>query len=120
MGSEEVRRSAALIRQLGDEVRRLADRTLAAAEVQWQSTAALGFRQRLADELVRVRAAAGDLDGAAEALSRHAGALDGGHDPGRLDPGGLDPGGLGLGGLDLGGLGLGRFGLGGLGLGGAR
>ena len=82
MGSEEVRRSAALIQQLGDEVRRLAERTLAATEVQWQSTAAQGFRQRVADEVVRVRAVAGDLDGTAEALWRHAGALDGGLDLG--------------------------------------
>ena len=91
MGSEEVRRSAALIQQLGNEVRRLADRTLAAAEMQWQSTAALSFRQRLADEGARVRLVAGALDGAAEALRRHAGALDG-----VLD------GGFGLSGQDLG------------------
>ena len=82
MGSDEVRRSAALIQQQGDEVRRLADRTLAAAEVQWQSTAAQCFRQRLVDEVNRVRAVAGDLEGAAEALRRHAGALDGGLDLG--------------------------------------
>ncbi len=77
MGSDEVRRTAARVQQIGNEVRRLADQALAAAAVQWQSTAAAGFRARLAEETTRIRAVAADLDGAAEALLRHAVAVDG-------------------------------------------
>jgi hypothetical protein len=77
MGSDEVRRSAARVQQIGDDVRRLADRTLAAGAGQWRSTAAASFRHRLVDEVVRVRAVAAELDGAAEALLRHAAAVDG-------------------------------------------
>lgn len=77
MGSDEVRRSAARIQQIGDDVRRLADRTLTTGAVQWQSTAAARFRRHLGEEVVRVRAVAADLDGAAEALLRHAIAVDG-------------------------------------------
>jgi len=76
MGSDEVRRSAARIQQIGDDVRRLADRTLTAGAAQWRSTAAAGFRHRLIDEVARIRAVAAELDRAAEALLRHAGALD--------------------------------------------
>lgn len=76
MGSDEVRRSAARVQLIGDDVRRLADQALAAAAVHWRSTAATGFRHRLAEEVNRVRASATALEAAAEALVRHAGALD--------------------------------------------
>lgn len=77
MGSDEVRRSAARIQQIGDDVRQLAEQTLVAGNAQWRSVAAAGFRHRLAEEVTRVRAIATGLDGAAEALLRHAGAVDG-------------------------------------------
>lgn len=86
MGSDEVRRSAARVRQIGDDVRQLADRAGAAAAGQWRSTAAATFRQRLAEETARVRAIAAELDDAAEALLRHAAAIDG--VPARCDLGG--------------------------------
>jgi hypothetical protein len=77
MGSEDVRRSAARVRQIGDDVRRLAHQTGAASAVHWYSPAAMGFRQRLAEQETRIRAVALELDGAAEALLRHAVAVDG-------------------------------------------
>jgi hypothetical protein len=77
MGSEEVRRSAARIQEIGDDVRQLAHQALISGAAQWRSTAAVSFRHRLTDEVARIRAAAADLDGAAEALLRHAAAVDG-------------------------------------------
>lgn len=77
MGSDEVRRTAARVQQIGDDVRLLADRTLHAGSAHWRSTAAAGFRHRLAEEVSRVRAVAAELDGAAEALLHHASAIDG-------------------------------------------
>ena len=77
MGSDEVRRLAARVQQIGDDVRRAADGMLSADTVQWRSTAAAGFRQRLAEQVTRIRAAAAELDAAAEALQRHAVAIDG-------------------------------------------
>ena len=77
MGSEDVRRSAARVQQIGDDVRRLAHQTGTASAVHWYSPAALGFRQRLAEQEIRIRAVARELDGAAEALLRHAVAVDG-------------------------------------------
>jgi hypothetical protein len=76
MAADEVRAAAARVQSVGDDVRRLADRTLDAGGVDWRSTAAGGFRQRLAEESARVRSAAGGLDRAAEALRRHAAAVD--------------------------------------------
>jgi|tagenome__1003787_1003787.scaffolds.fasta_scaffold17045300_1 hypothetical protein len=76
MGSDEARRSAARVQQIGDEVRRLADRALGAGAAQWQSTAAAAFHARLVEQVARVRAVAAELDGAAEALRRHAVALE--------------------------------------------
>jgi len=78
MRSDEVRRSAARIQQIGDDVRLLADRTRAAGNGQWRSTAAAGFRRRLTEEVARVGAVATELDGAVEALLRHAVAVDSG------------------------------------------
>jgi hypothetical protein len=76
MGSDEVRRAAAQAQRLGDDVRRSADRLLSAGAVEWRSTAATGFRHRLRAEAARIRSAATHLDGAAEALHRHAVAVD--------------------------------------------
>jgi hypothetical protein len=76
MGASEVRRAAARIQEIGDDVRRLADQVLCARAAGWRSTAAALFRQRLAEEAARVRAAAGHVDDAAEALRRHAIAVD--------------------------------------------
>jgi hypothetical protein len=77
MGSDEVRRWAVQIQQIGDDVRRSADRTLTADAIRWRSTAAASFRRRLAEETARVRFVAVELDRAAEALLRHAVAVDG-------------------------------------------
>jgi hypothetical protein len=76
MGSDDVRAAAARVERLGDEVRRLADRALGVGALDWRSTAAAGFRDRLRDEAGRVRAAAARLDEAAEALRGHAVAVD--------------------------------------------
>jgi hypothetical protein len=76
MTSEQVRREAARVEGLGDDVRRIADRTQNAGAVQWQSTAANGFRRRLAEEAGKMRSAASRLDQAAESLRRHAVAVD--------------------------------------------
>jgi len=77
MGSDEVRRLAVRVQQIGDDVRRLADQTLAAGTAAWRSTAAASFRHRLAEEATRIRVVAAELDGAADALQRHAVAVDG-------------------------------------------
>ena len=77
MGSDdEVRRAAVRIQQLGDDVRRLADRTLAAGAVRWRSTAASAFRKRLGEEAARLRHTATHLDDAAADLRRHASAIE--------------------------------------------
>ena len=76
MGAEEVRRVAARVRQIGDDVRRLADQTSAAPADQWRSTAAEGFRRRLAEEAGRVRSVAVKLDDASDALFQHAFAIE--------------------------------------------
>jgi hypothetical protein len=76
MSSDDVRRVAARVQGIGDDVRRLAQEALAAGGVRWQSVAADGFRCRLAQERARLRATVAALDGAAEALTRHAVALD--------------------------------------------
>jgi len=78
MGSEHVRRSAARVQQIGDEVRRLADRTGAVGGLDWRSTAADGFRHRLLEEVARLRAVAAGVDAAADALWRHALAIEAG------------------------------------------
>ena len=79
MGSDDVRRAAGRIQHLGDDVRRLADRTVAAGSVRWRSTAASAFRKRLGEEAIRLRHAASHLDDAAEDLRRHASAVEGKH-----------------------------------------
>lgn len=76
MASDDVRHAAARVRQIGDDVRLLAGQVLACEGVRWRSTAAAGFRRRLAEEAARVRAVAAALDDAAEALLRHATAVD--------------------------------------------
>jgi hypothetical protein len=86
MGSDEVRRLAVRVQQIGDDVRRLADQTLAAGTAAWRSAAAASFRHRLAEEATRIRAVAADLDRAAEALQHHAVAVDGSF--ARIDRGG--------------------------------
>jgi hypothetical protein len=86
MGSDEVRHSAARVQQIGDDVRRLAEQSRTAGDADWRSTAAASFRRRLAEEVDRVRKSATALDEAAEALHRHAVAID------------LQPIGVGLGG----------------------
>lgn len=76
MEGDEVRRLAARIQQMGDDVRALAERTRAAEAVEWKSVSADRFRQRLATEASRVATAAVRLDAAAEALIGHATVLD--------------------------------------------
>jgi hypothetical protein len=77
MGSDDVRRAAARVQQMADDVRGLADRALGAGSVQWRSTAATEFRERLAEQAARGRSSAAVLDHAAEALRHHALAVDG-------------------------------------------
>lgn len=72
----EGRHHAARVHALGAEVRALADRAFSAGAVPWQSVAAEGFRHRLAEERVRLARTATALDDAAEALVRHAVALE--------------------------------------------
>jgi len=76
MGADEVRRVAARVRQIGDDVRRLADQTSAVRSDQWRSTAAEGFRRRLVEEAGRVRSVAVKLDDASDALFQHAFAIE--------------------------------------------
>jgi hypothetical protein len=71
MGSDEVRHSAARVQQIGDDIRRLAEQSRTTGE---------------AEEVDRVRKSATALDEAAEALRRHAVAIE------------LQPIGVGLGG----------------------
>jgi uncharacterized small protein (DUF1192 family) len=78
MGTDDVRRSAARVRQIGEEVGRLAEELLAVGTTPWRSAAAEVFRRRLAEEIQRVQAAVGGLNGAAEALFRHARAIESG------------------------------------------
>ena len=76
MGADEVRRVAAGVRQIGHEVRRLADQTYAARSDQWRSIAAVGFHHRLAEETARVRSVAAKLSDASDALFQHATSID--------------------------------------------
>jgi hypothetical protein len=76
MGSDDVRRAAVRVQHIGDDVRGLADRSLGAAAVQWRSTAATEFRERLTEHAARARAGAVLLDHAAATLRRHAQAVD--------------------------------------------
>lgn len=76
MGSDDVRRAAVRVQLLADDVRRLADRMLSAATVQWRSSAAAEFRERLTAEAAGIRSAGNHLDQAAEALRHHAVAID--------------------------------------------
>ncbi len=69
MGSDDVRRAAVRVQQLADDVRRLADRMLAATGVQWWSSAAAEFRERLSEEANGVRSAGGHLEQAAESCT---------------------------------------------------
>jgi hypothetical protein len=76
MGTDDVRRVAALIQTIGDDVRGLAERTLTGGAAHWRSSAADAFRGRLAEEVAAIRAAARCLDDTASALRRHAAAVD--------------------------------------------
>ena len=76
MAADEVHRIAARVQGLGDDVRRLADRTQATGAVAWRSTAAAELRRRLAAEVARMRFAASALDQATCSLRRHAAAVD--------------------------------------------
>jgi hypothetical protein len=92
MSSDEVRRAEVRIRQIGQDVRRSADRALSAGSGHWCSTAATTFRRRLLAEVRRIHIVAAELDRAADALARHAVALE--RVSGRFDSGATD---LGLG-----------------------
>jgi hypothetical protein len=72
MATDEVCRAAARVQGLGEQVRRLAERTAGVEAIEWQSTAADALRRRLAEEAAGVRSVANCLDQAAEYLRRHA------------------------------------------------
>jgi hypothetical protein len=74
--ADDVRRAALRVQGLGDDVRLLADRAQACGVVGWRSGSAEEFRQRLDDQVARMRLAAVRLDEAAAALRRHAVMLD--------------------------------------------
>ena len=78
MGTDDVCRAAVRVQQIGDEVGRLVEELLAVGATPWRSSAADLFRRRLADEIQRVQAAVGGLNDAAEALFRHARAIESG------------------------------------------
>ena len=71
---EELDRLAAGLHRRADEVRGAAlDHQADADRARWVSDAATVYRDRLADDRVRVDAAAAELDRAADLLRRHAG-----------------------------------------------
>ena len=71
---EELDRLAAGLHRRADEVREAAlDHQADADRARWVSDAATVYRDRLADDRVRVDAAAAELDRAADLLRRHAG-----------------------------------------------
>jgi glycine cleavage system aminomethyltransferase T len=72
VGGDDARYAARQLEQAAADTRRLADRAVAASATSWQSPAAVGFRQRIAEEVERIRRAAGLLDDAAGAARRHA------------------------------------------------
>lgn len=71
-----VRRRAADVAALGDEVARIAAQAGRASELEWESTAARSFRGGLEAELHGLLAVARAIDQAAAALRTHAGALE--------------------------------------------
>jgi hypothetical protein len=75
---DHVTRLAQRLHALADETRREADRMASTTSVDWRSTAADRYRERLAAEALRVRRAASVLDDAARALAVLARAVAGG------------------------------------------
>lgn len=73
---EQVRRLAGRVTDGADLTRAEAGRVTAAAQVGWESTAALRFQARLEDGAERVRAAATELDHLAASLTAHAAAIE--------------------------------------------
>ncbi len=76
MGSDEVRRAAAQVHHIAQEVRRSADRALAARSLPWSSSAGTAFRARLSAEAHRIVSAAVELEAAADELISHAVAVE--------------------------------------------
>jgi hypothetical protein len=73
---DELRRLAARVSALAEQVREVAGRAAGAAEVSWRSTAADAFRARLAREAGAVRRAGEEVETVAHLLIRHARAVD--------------------------------------------
>ena len=71
-------RQVAVLRQLAQQARELAARLAETEAVDWKSLAANRFRALLNDEARLTRGCADRLDGAAEALARHAVAVGAG------------------------------------------
>jgi hypothetical protein len=63
---------ARALRALADDVRRVARRMSGTAEVDWRSSAAEAFRLQTSARSASVTGLAAQLDGAADALDRHA------------------------------------------------
>ena len=76
MDGARVRGLAGLVEAAAAGVRDAAARLAGASGGSWSSVAAQEFRARLVTERGRVAGAAAGLDAAAEALRRHAAALD--------------------------------------------
>jgi uncharacterized protein YukE len=71
----DLRRGAHQLHAVAEQVRRLAAEVSSAAGVEWQSSAAERFRDRLAVEASAVRRCAHALDDAAHAFAAHAAAV---------------------------------------------
>jgi methyl-accepting chemotaxis protein len=75
--SDLVRRRVDQLRDLGADVRSLADQLVARTEaLGWTGRAAEAMHARVAERATHLRAAAGRHDAAADALDRHAAAVD--------------------------------------------
>lgn len=76
MDGEQLRRLAARVGALADEVQASGARVATTSGVRWRSVAATAFRSRLAEQAGAVRRAATAVDDLAEVLHRHARAVD--------------------------------------------
>jgi hypothetical protein len=77
-GDEHARAQARRVTALAEQVR-AASAELGSAQIMgldWHSAAAQAFRDRVGQEVVRLRGVAASVDEAAEALALHARALD--------------------------------------------
>jgi hypothetical protein len=74
--AEQVRALARTVARLADDLRAARDRALRASGVDWVSSAAGHYRERIAEEVAGLGAAAAELDEAAVLLLLHAAAVE--------------------------------------------